>query len=273
MYRNICFLLLLHISIAAKAQLLCDSSKMTIRNIPYDTASLSKTALRAIQAYGGFDLCTHYTKIEAEVSASGWAFRLKNRPALNHAIIRMDIRNPYSEITPIGKNPLITGVLDGNTVQLLNDQRDTLDERHNARSTFPGKHKMFKWDDSDMAYFANYAFWNYFTLPVLLMDTSIIWTEKENGVLLARFPDDFPTHSKYQEFIFDTTTGLLIQHNYTVDIIGKWARAANVVLSHDTSNQLPYAASRRVTPIKKNGKPRMWPVLIRLEVHSLSYIR
>lgn len=272
MYRNICFLLLLHISIAAKAQLLSDSSKMTIGNIPYDTASLSKTALRAIQAYGGFELYTHYTKIEAEVSASGWAFRLKNRPALNHAIIRMDIRNPYAEITPIGNNSLITGVLNGNTVQLLNDQRDTLDERHNARSTFPGKYKMFKWDDLDMAYFANYAFWNYFTLPVLLMDTSIIWTEKENGVLIARFPDDFPTHSKYQEFIFDTTTGLLIQHNYTVDIIGNWARAANVVLKHTASHNLLFTSSRRVTPIKRNGKPRKGPVLIEIEVHRFNYL-
>ena len=26
-----------------------------------------------------------------------------------------------------------------------------------------------------MAYFANYAFWNYFTLPNLLMNPAIVW--------------------------------------------------------------------------------------------------
>jgi hypothetical protein len=58
-----------------------------------------------------------------------------------------------------------------------------------------------------MAYFANYAFWNYFRLPNLLLENRIEWNEKVNGVLSALFPDSIPTHSTVQEFHFDTNNG------------------------------------------------------------------
>lgn len=250
-----------------------DSSKTKDLFMGNTTQSLlSETIQKVVQAYGQPKLWNNYKYIEAEVSASGLAFKLKRRPSFKHAKLKMEIRRPYSELCPIGKDPNITGILDGATVRLLNSNGDIVAERTNARSFFPGGKRSFKWDDMDMAYFANYAFWNYFTLPYLLTNTRIVWSETSKGVLKAIFPDDIPTHSKTQEFIFGTSSGLLLQHNYTVDIFGKWAKAANVVIDHKTtSNGVLFTSTRLVTPRKKSGKPRKRPVLIRIEVHALKF--
>lgn len=229
---------------------------------------LSKTAQKALDAYGGGQVWKSHTYIEAEVSVRGLAFTLKRRPFFERANIKMEIARPYSRIMPIGKNKLLAGVLDGTEVRLENAEGLVISERKNARDFFPYGRRLFYWDDLDMAYFANYAFWNYFTLPNLLSDSRIQWTEKENGVLAAVFPPTIPTHSRVQEFYFDTQTGLLLQHNYTADIISKLARAANVVKEHKQSDSVIYASSRLVTPQNGKGKALKGPVLIDITVHN-----
>lgn len=251
-------------------------SKINIQkmgNEPENSGDSNLISLRqkVINAYGGNEVWRNHKFIEAEVSAHGLAFRLKRRIKFKHAKLKMEIARPWCKISPIGKNPEISGVLDGDTVLLLNAKGDTIAERKNAKSFFPGGRRFFKWDDLDMCYFANYAFWNYFTLPNLLFNEKIKWTSPKAGILIAEFPDDIPTHCKKQEFIFDPQTGLLKQHNYTVDIFGQWAKAANVVQEHQLSDSIPYTSSRLVTPRKKNGSARKRPHLIVIEVHHMKF--
>lgn len=229
---------------------------------------LSTTAQKVIAAYGGKELWQNHKFIEAEVSVTGLAFTLKRRPVFDHAILKMEIAQPFSKLTPIGKNKTITGVLSGNDVSLEAEDKSIIEERKNARSYFPFGRRLFYWDDMDMAYFANYAFWNYFTLPNLLLSDTIKWVEKTEGVLEATFPDNFPTHNKAQDFVFDKETGLLKQHNYAVDIISTLAKAANVVIEHKKTEQLVYPSKRLVTPRTKSGKALGGPILIDITVHS-----
>lgn len=231
--------------------------------------TLSKTAQKAIVAYGGIDLWKNHKYIEAEVSVKGLAFRLKRRPFFEHAKIKMEIARPFSILTPIGKDKYISGVLDGKDVRIENAEGQIISQRKNARDFFPFGRRLFYWDDLDMAYFANYAFWNYFTLPNLLTDSRIKWTEKDNCVLSAVFPDCIPTHSSKQDFYFDCTTGLLLQHNYTADIISKLAKAANVVREHNKSENVIYPSSRLVTPQNRKGMALKRPTLIDITVHNL----
>jgi hypothetical protein len=125
-----------------------------------------------------------------------------------------------------------------------------------------------------MSYFSNYASWNYFTLPALLMCEEIVWKELEPSRLEARFPVEIPNHSRVQRFGFDCETGLLIQHDYTADIISSLAAASNVVLQHaQNSTGLVYPSIRRVTPPKgPKGKPLAGPVLIHLDIHDFRLI-
>lgn len=227
----------------------------------------STTIEKAVEAYGGVKRWQDARYIEAEVSTTGLAFTLKRRPFFKHARLVMEIGRPFSKLTPIGKRSDISGVLEGPHVRLENKQGDIIAQRMNARDAFTLGRRTFYWDDLDMAYFANYAFWNYFTLPALLMNTTINWKEISEGILEAEFPDSIPTHSKNQKFHFDKKTGLLIQHNYTADIISRLAKAANVVMTHSKQDGIPFPASRRVTPRTLKGSPLKGPVLIDIQVH------
>ncbi|MEI7707361.1 MAG: hypothetical protein WCI90_03755 [Chlorobium sp.] len=234
---------------------------------------LTETAEKAIAAYGGRTLWESAKTLETEISASGLAFTLKRRPFFHHARMVLDVHRPFSTLSPIGRNPAITGVLDGLDVRLESDDGKVIAERRNARDYFIIGRRLFFWDDLDMSYFANYASWNYFTLPALLMREDIGWKELEPGLLEARFPDTIPTHSRVQRFRFDRQTGLLIQHDYTADIISPLAAASNVVLQHaQNSTGLVYPSIRRVTPKGPKGKPLGGPVLIHLDIHDFRLI-
>lgn len=229
---------------------------------------LSLTAKKAIEAYGGVELWKKSKFLEAEVSVKGLAFTLKRRPFFDHSNIKMEIERPFCKLTPIGKNKSVSGFLEGRDVKLENENNEVIAERKNAREYFPFGKRLFYWDDMDMAYFANYAFWNYFTLPRLLMNEKIEWTEKSEGQLIAKFPESIPTHNEIQEFHFDKETGRLIQHNYTAEIISKLAKAANVVIEHSVSENLPFTSHRRVTPRNSKGKALKQPILIDITVHN-----
>lgn len=203
------------------------------------------------------------------MSAQGWAFTLKRRPFFKHAHIRLDVARPLVRLTPIGRDPKISGVLDRHTVRLEDATGRVIAERPNARRYFPGGIKrLIRWDDLDMAYFANYAFWNYFTLPALLMRADIHWRELEPGWLEATFPASLPTHNPVQRFRFDLETGRLIQHDYTAEVISTLATAANVVLEHKQAAGVVYPARRLVTPRSPSGKALRGPTLIAITVHA-----
>ncbi len=240
---------------------------------PNISMNLTETAEKAVAAYGGRTIWQNAQTLETEISASGLAFTLKRRPVFLHAKMVLDIHRPFSALTPIGRSQGITGILDGLDVRLENENAQVISRRSNARDYFKAGRRLFYWDDLDMSYFANYASWNYFTLPALLMRTDIDWTELEPGWLEARFPDTIPTHSKVQRFRFDRETGRLIQHDYTADIISPLASASNVVLEHaQNSSGLVYPSIRRVTPKGPKGKPLGGPVLIHLDIHDFRLI-
>jgi hypothetical protein len=227
-----------------------------------------ETIHKAVSAYGGEKLWSEARFLEAEFSAWGLAFTFKRRPVFNRAKISMDTSRPYSRITPIGKNPAVSGVLDGFDTALEGPGGHIITKRKNARSYFSGARRLLYWDDLDMAYFANYAMWNYLTLPALLMNSDILWKEKASGLLEARFPLSIPTHSPFQQFRFDRDTGLLRQHDYTAEVISGLARAAHVVLAHSQKRGFRYTSHRRVTPRALKGAALPGPTLIEIIIHD-----
>ena len=123
-----------------------------------------------------------------------------------------------------------------------------------------------------MAYFANYAMWNYLTLSALLMRKDINWNEIEAGLLEAIFPKAIPTHNQRQRFRFEQESGLLLQHDYTAEVISRMAKAAHVVLDHSESEGLRFTSHRRVTPISARGKPLRGPTLLEITIHDYHLI-
>lgn len=228
---------------------------------------LPATARRALDAYGGEALWRQARSVRAAVSASGLAFSLKGRSPFRGIGVTCDARTPIARLSPVDDSGAV-GILHGGDVILENPQGREIGRRENARAYFPYGRRLFRWDSLDQTYFAGYAFWNYLCFPALLLREDIRWQEEGPGRLLASFPGSIPTHSSVQEFLFETSTGFLRQHNYTAEVMGGWARAAHVVVEHGDWNGIPYPSHRVVTPRRKDGTPSGWPVLIDLFVHD-----
>lgn len=99
---------------------------------------LTTTARKAIEAYGGLELWLGARRIEAEVSAGGLAFALKRRPPFVRARIEMEVAQPRSKITPIGRDPARMGALDGLDVRLEGAGGEIVETRSRARTAFSG---------------------------------------------------------------------------------------------------------------------------------------
>jgi hypothetical protein len=230
---------------------------------------LSETAARALDAYGGAARWQAASTVELVLSARGLAFRLKWQPALVRARQRLEVHQPRVRCAGIDHSGAV-GLLEGQDVRLEAPDGRLLGVRCEARGRFgPGRRWLY-WDRLDQTYFACYASWNYFTLPALLLRQDVAWTELAPGLLEARFPAHLPTHSPVQRFRFCRDTGLLVQHDYTVQIIGGWARAARTVLAHGADRGVPYPRHMRMTPQGPGGVPRPFPTLVEVEVHQLA---
>jgi hypothetical protein len=156
----------------------------------------------------------------------------------------------------------------GLDIRLAAPDGTVLAERREARRFFPGGRRLLWWDDLDLAYFATYALWNYVTFPALLLRDDLEWREIGPHALRATFPPGLPTHCAVQEFHLDPGSGLLRQHDYTAEVFGSWARAANVVLEHRSAG-VPFASERRVTPRRHDGRPAAGPLLVGIHLEGL----
>lgn len=229
---------------------------------------LTPLAQRVIDAYGGEDRWRNAAAVECRISAYGWAFRLRLRRAMKRVLCRAEIPGPCMQMMDWpkrGQNAIVDGP---SLVRIESADGKVLSSRDDPRQYFPGGRRSFRWDDLDFLYFAGYASWNYVTFPALLLRDDIEWRETSETTLEAKFPASVPTHSPVQQFHIDPQTSLLHQHDYTAEVFGSWAHAANVVLEHKTADGIPYPSRRKVTPRKADGTPRPFPLLVGIDIRD-----
>jgi hypothetical protein len=219
-----------------------------------------------LRAYGGAAAWQAGRTLDARVSASGWAFRLKFQPPDRNIRVRATIGEPRVRYAPANRLGH-TAVLEGQSIHLEDASGRTTASRENPRSYFPYGRRAFWWDDLDRSYFSAYALWNYLTFPSLLLRGDIAWSELGGNRLQAIFPASLPTHCARQVF-YVAENGLLLRHDYTAEVFGGWARAANQVLAHSSWQGIPYPSHRRVTPVTPGDRPLAHPVLVDITVHE-----
>jgi len=128
-----------------------------------------------------------------------------------------------------------------------------LADRQHPRAQFSRLSKRLLWDKLDMLYFGGYALWNYLSFPFVLAEPGVrvsLPTVADGCAgpgLVAEFDGSVPTHSARQVFHLDEALHLT-QHDYTADVIGRWATAANRVLASTDVAGLRLYTRRRVTP-------------------------
>jgi hypothetical protein len=235
---------------------------------PTPPGELSRTALRALNAYGGEAVWKAATGVDSTVTVGGLLFQLKGANIPAHARIRVDVRRPHTVISPVDQSGDV-GVLDGFSVMIVAPDGRVLEQRADARQHLQNASISTKWDRLNLVYFLGYAFWGYYTLPYQLMRADIEWTQLGDGVLQADYGANLPVHSRVQRFWFDAKTGLLRRNDYTPVAADPNARVANVVFAHAVSNGVPYTSKRRVkTTPGQYGWVLPFPDFITIDVES-----
>jgi len=229
-----------------------------------------------MEAHGGVALWNGLAVLEAEISAWGFLFTAKRRPALKRVVVSARTREPRLAFRDF-PGPGLTGELIGDQeVRILGSNGKPTATRLSPRSTFGGLRRTISWDTLDFIYFAGYALWNYLVTPFLFLRDGFQFQVLEpwEGAqppwlrLQVTFPSDMPAHCRKQVFYFDEARHLR-RLDYTAEVVGRWARAAHVCENYRNFAGLKAPARRRVRPILFGNSPFPGPTSVAIEVHSI----
>ena len=222
-------------------------------------------------AHGGLNRFRSLSTVELTVSVHGFLFTAKRITPLHHARMTVDLREPLvalHDFPQSGHSAVLNGA---DRVEIRDETGNVLSSRTDPRAQFSHWRRSLYWDALDFAYFSGYAMWNYLSLPFLLQRPGVavetIESSADTTVVEARFPAGFPTHSAVQRFHFDAA-GLLRRHDYTADVVGKWAKAAHLCTDYREFGGLWMPTRRRVYPRGPLGRPLPLPTLVAIDIHD-----
>jgi hypothetical protein len=227
-----------------------------------------------IAAHGGRQRWQSVDTIEAAFSSGGLAFSLHMQPLALRGL-RLSLRPHARRVTLHDYcHAGWRGVWSPDHVAILDREGTLVAQRERPRALFTRLDKQVRWDKLDILYFAGYALWNYLSFPFLLAAPGVeviaarAPTDTAPGTLRVRFDDSVPTHSQAQTFHI-AASGLLTRHDYTADVIGAWARAANFCLASEVVDGLRFYTRRRVCPRFGRNAVLPFPTLVWIEIDRI----
>lgn len=226
---------------------------------------------KVIEAHGGRHRWQTLESIEASFSSGGLAFTLHMQPlALKGLRLSMQ---PHARRVVLHDfcYPGWSGVWSPDRVQILDAAGNLVSERGHPRQSFSRFSRQVRWDKLDILYFAGYALWNYLGFPFILESPGVSILKAEAGRLVTRFDAEIPTHSAQQVFHIDDSA-LLTRHDYTADVIGSWANAANFCRDSEVVDGLRFYTRRRVFPRFGEDIVLPLPTLVWIKIDSIRLV-
>jgi hypothetical protein len=228
-----------------------------------------------IAAHGGADRWRRAEAIEGAFSSGGLAFASRLQPfALRGLRVSVAPHRRVLGLTDYCK-PGWQGIWTPDKVEIRDTGDRTVASRSSPRASLMRASRKLFWDKLDLLYFAGYALWNYLSFPFLLLEPGVSpvdgGTTGETGQrwLKVRFDEALPTHSPVQVFHFDRS-GLLLRHDYTADVIGRFAAAANFCGRSESIDGLRFYTRRRVLPRLPGGRVLAAPTLVWIRLDGLA---
>jgi hypothetical protein len=232
-----------------------------------------------LEAHGGPERWREAQTASARVRSAGLLLRTRV-PGTRFADYRLtvELHRPRAVLDPFPRAGERAVYEDG-AARIETADGELLESRLDPRPGFfgvSGLRRNLRWDPLDSAYFAGYAMWNYLATPALLTRDEIGTREtepwEEDGEtwrsLEATFPPAIDTHSPRQTFYFDAR-GLLRRHDYTAEVVGRWARAAHYCDEHVQAGGLVFPTRRRVVPVGVRNRALPGPTLVSLQLTDL----
>jgi hypothetical protein len=234
----------------------------------------------AVWAHGGIERWRAVRHMVIHARSGGIALPLRLKPAAFKSYeANITAHKPGTVIAPYPA-PGYEGVFEEGRVSIFGPEGRLIATREDPRAYFGGFRRKIFWDALDTLYFGGYALWNYLNLPFLLFNPAFVVNEMEpwdeDGERLRRlhavFPDNLPTHCKEQIFYFNSK-GLLVRHDYTAEVFGRWARAAHYSGEHREFGGIVIPTRRRVYPRGRLNHPRRLITLVSIDIEDVKIIR
>jgi hypothetical protein len=227
---------------------------------------------RILDAHGGLRYWQTLSAVEVELSVWGVLFGTKHIRPLRHAVVAVDTDDPRAVIKDFPEPGCTAALLGNRRVEIRDQSGAVLRYRDNPRRAFQHPRRLLYWDDLDFTYFCGYAMWCYLTVPFSLLGNGarVYGCEQDaDGAvnLTVGFADYLPVHSPTQKFYFDPT-GRLVRHDYTAEVVGRWARAAHLCNEYRRFGELWMPTRRRVYPRGPFGRPLPGPTLVAIDIHD-----
>jgi hypothetical protein len=228
---------------------------------------------QAVAAHGGMDAWRATPQLGFSLDSGGLALASKLQPrALRGLEASVATSGQHVTLEPY-PGPGLRGTFAGGHVAIEDWSGRTRLERRDAREAFRGTRHLLWWDALDVLYFAGTALWTYLSLPFVLGDPGygvrMLPTHMEGGErwqrLAVRFPGQVHTHSS-EQVIHLGPDGLIRRLDYTAEVFGRWAKAANYCLGYTRIDGVVVASSRRVYPRRADGRSRGAPLLVWIEL-------
>lgn len=233
---------------------------------------------RVVAAHGGPDAWRRVERIDLALDCGGLAFASHGQgSALRHLRASVHPHQPRVELAGYG-GPGRSGLWVPDRVVIRDETGNAVADRDFPRRSFARPSRLLRWDDLDMLYFAGYALWNYLSFPFLLAGPGVAVAEAPpligtgGGRLVADFADGFPTHSRRQVFHVDAQ-GQLLRHDYTADVIGRLATAANACLASTPVGEFRFYTRRRVVPRFGENFLLPGPTLVWIEIDDVQVLQ
>lgn len=225
-------------------------------------------------AHGGQPYWNSLDSIEIEMSASGFLFTAKGVPPLSHVRMTLCTTRPEVAIHDYPAPGQTTRSFGDERVEIVDRHGNVLQSRSRPREAFRRLRRLFRWDTLDFAYFSGYAMWGYMTVPFLLLhegvEVAVASDPDSDGYtrLAVRFPETLPVHSACQDFYFDKEHHLH-RLDYTAEVVGSWAKAANFCELYRQFSGLSLPTRRRVYPRLLFNKPMKLLTLVAIDIHNV----
>ncbi|WP_064707241.1 hypothetical protein [Rhizobium bangladeshense] len=231
----------------------------------------------AIQAHGGFDRFNAFSSLTAKLHQGGILWGLKGKPTvLEDCHVRVDLRDERVSHWPFAPT-MNHSVFTPSRVAIETPDGAVVEELVDPRSSFEGYEMETHWSNPQVAYFAGYTMWTYLTSPFILKRPGVVSDEiepwQENGETWRRlhvcFPDDIATHSRAQTFYFNPE-GLLVRHDYEVDIQGRNA-AARYLTDYVEIDGISLPSRMRIFPRGSNNTPLAAPLIVSVDLSDFRF--
>jgi hypothetical protein len=220
----------------------------------------------SIEAHGGLARWNQVRQISATLIPAGLALQLRGQEAFANSPTRVTV-NTRAQRTVFGPflAPGQCGSFEPDRTAVETVDGAVLEELINPRQSFKPE---APWSGPQLAYFAGYAVWTYFTLPFSLLRDGVQceeiepWTEdgETSRALKVTFPKSYVTHSSEQVLYFDGK-GRIRRQDYSVDIAGG-STAAHYVHDHQEFDGIIFPTRRRIYPRGPDQQPNKDMVLM-----------